>query len=233
MNAPAATPPTGIFVSYRRSNASAYAGRIGDRLRAAYPDIPIFMDVESIDAGQDFEQAIGAALAGASHLISLVALDRDGRPSLDRLNDPEDYVRLEIAEALRRGLVVIPVLLDSARMPSAENLPPTLQDYARLNALEVRHTRFEDDVRHLIGVMGGGRTKKAAAPFRPVRAFLVWSVAGALLGFLAAVIANAITGLSLAYMLGGRAAAVAALPVIAAVSGAFGVYRAWRAAQKP
>ena len=224
----AARAPTGIFLSYRRSNAAAYAGRISDRLNQAYPDIPVFMDVDSIAAGRDFEAAIADALAGASHLISLVAHDEDGQSSLDRLQDPEDYVRMEIAEALRRELVVIPVLLDGARMAKEEDLPEALLPYAKLNALDVRHSRFEDDVRNLIRAIGGGRDLGEARAFRPIRAFFSWATGGVVLGLLAAVVANAATGQSLAYMLGGRAAAIAALPTVAAVFGCFGLWRARR-----
>lgn len=223
-------PPKGIFVSYRRSNASAYAGRIGDRLRDAYPGVEIFMDVESIDAGSDFEAAIADALSGASHLIALVARDKDGRDSLQRLHVRGDFVRLEIAEALKRELTVIPALLDGASMPDASDLPPDIAEFAKLNAVEIRHSRFEDDVANLIRAIGGGRLPGDRPPFRPIRAFLGWAAAGALAGLVAAVIANAVTGQSLAYILGGRYAAVISLPALAVLAGLFGVFHAKRRA---
>lgn len=229
------TSPTGIFLSYRRSNAAAHAGRIRDRLAQALPQTDLFMDIDSIDAGSDFEVAIERALANASHLLALVASDRGGDQSIARLQNPGDYVRMEIKAALERGLTVVPVLLDGARMPDVADLPADIQGFARCNAIEVRQTRFDDDVANLVISIGGPNpTASTPAPprVRPFRTFLLWAICGTLLAFLAAIVQKAATGLSLGYHLG-PVGALMFVPGIALIAGALGVMRANRKTRRP
>ena len=221
---PAAKAPTGVFISYRRANASAHAGRLRDRLTAAFPGMPIFMDVDSIEAGSNFEDAIKQAIGGTSHLLALVAPDLGDSDHLARLNQPGDFVRLEIAAALAANRRVIPVLLDDARMPAEADLPNDLAAFAKCNAVEIRHSRFDDDAANLIQALGGVRPQAGASPLRQVGTFLAWAAGGGLAAFLAVVAQNAATGLSLGYYLG-PFLAVAFVPAIACVAGAFGLYR--------
>jgi hypothetical protein len=140
-----------IFISYRRDDSSASAGRLYDRLSARLPNNHIFIDVD-LDPGIDFVQAIEASVGSCDVLIAVIGkrwlLSSDEEEKC-RLENPEDFVRVEIATALKRKVRVIPVLVDGASMPRASELPDDLKLLTRLNALEVSHNRFNADFRRL------------------------------------------------------------------------------------
>jgi hypothetical protein len=146
-------PKQSIFISYRRQDTAAYAGRIYDRLAAKYGDHNVFMDIDRIEPGQDFVDAINHSVAEAGVLLVLIGrewikmTDKSGVP---RLDNPEDFVRLEILAGLEQKTVIIPVLLADVEMPSAQALPPPLQPFARRNAIEISDSRFHSDVDRLI-----------------------------------------------------------------------------------
>lgn len=127
-----------IFISYRRDDASYPAGRLYDRLLARLPNNHIFFDVD-LDPGIDFVEAIETSVGSCEALIAvigkrwLVSSDEEGKI---RLQNPEDFVRVEIATALERNIRVIPVLVDGASMPRSNDLPDDLKLLARRNALE-------------------------------------------------------------------------------------------------
>jgi hypothetical protein len=142
-----------IFISYRRDDASYPAGRLYDRLSTHFPQNQIFMDVDSLDLGIDFVKAIEESVASCDVLVAvigrrwLVSANKEGRR---RLDNPEDFVRLEIATALKRDIRVIPVLVEGALMPQSGQLPDDLKPLARRNALNVSHDRFRVDSERLI-----------------------------------------------------------------------------------
>lgn len=152
----AAFPSRGVFVNYRHEDAGPYARLLQGRLKDRFPDAPVFMDVDSIDAGVDFVDAIKSGLNSCAVLVALIgakwltATDDDGRR---RLDDPEDYVRYEIRTALERGARVIPVLVDGAKAPRPQELPGDLQRLGRLNALEMDYARFNYDADRLMDVI--------------------------------------------------------------------------------
>jgi hypothetical protein len=129
-----------IFISYRRTDSAGYAGRIYDRLTAHFGVDAVFMDVDTIEAGLD----VLIALIGRRWLDSK---DADGKW---RLENPEDFVRVEIAAALERDIRVIPVLVDGSSMPRSTELPDNLRSLARRNALQVDHHSFNADAQRLI-----------------------------------------------------------------------------------
>lgn len=133
-----------IFVSYRREDGIARAGRIYDRLVARYGDDQVFMDLGKIAAGADFEQALERELAACDVFVAILGeywlLSRKGRR---RLDDPADYVRREVKQALARGVRILPVLVGRARMPRPEDLPPELSDFARRNAIRIGDESFD------------------------------------------------------------------------------------------
>jgi TPR repeat protein len=137
-----------IFISYRRDDASYPAGRVYDRISAVFPQSQIFMDVDNLDPGVDFVEAIQASVSSCDVLIAvigkrwLVSSDEEGRRRLDNL---DDFVRLEIATALKRNIRVIPVLVDGVLVPRSTELPDDLKPLVRRNALEVSHERFRFD----------------------------------------------------------------------------------------
>src|SRR5207302_1189705 len=142
-------PVTRVFVSYRREGTAAYAGRLSDRLRARFGEDRVFMDVESIAPGADFVTAIEDAIGRCDTALVVIGRTwltatspRGGR----RLDDPEDFVRLEVAAALARGILVVPVLVDGATVPSAKHLPVPLVRLARRNAIELSDARWDYDV---------------------------------------------------------------------------------------
>lgn len=147
----------GIFISYRRQDSQSAAGRLADHLREHMAEVPIFRDVETIEPGIDFVDAIGKALGSCGILLAIIGprwstmTDHGGKR---RLDDANDYARLEIATALKRSDVrVIPVLVEGATMPGADELPEELKPLARRNAIELTDKRWEFDVSTLIDTL--------------------------------------------------------------------------------
>lgn len=142
-----------IFLSYRRSDTSGHAGRLADALEARYGRDAVFRDVESIEAGALFDETIERALADCRVFLPLIGdqwLDSTGPGGRRRLDNPLDFVRREVAAALRRDVPIIPVLLEGATMPPGSALPPDLQALARHQALELSETRWDYDVQRLV-----------------------------------------------------------------------------------
>ncbi|HJV30436.1 MAG TPA: toll/interleukin-1 receptor domain-containing protein [Gaiellaceae bacterium] len=145
-----------IFISYRREETAYPAGWLFDRLGERFGADQVFKDVDSIDPGDDYVQRINTAVGSCDVLLALIGdewltiTDDDGRR---RLEKSDDFVRVEIEAALGRGVRVIPVLVDGATMPDAEELPPSLAALARRQALELSPNRFEFDTDRLLAVL--------------------------------------------------------------------------------
>lgn len=137
-----------IFINYRRDDSSGTAGRVYDRLVQAFGRENVFMDVDHIPAGVDFVEHLDTQVAAADAILVVIgphwtqAKDDEGRL---RLHNPDDFVVIEIASALTRNIRVIPVLVDGARMPKADELPDKLKPLVRRNAVEVRNSQFGRD----------------------------------------------------------------------------------------
>lgn len=144
-----------IFISYRREDTSGYAGRLFDSL-AKHFGKQVFMDIDTIEPGVDFVQVIEQAVSSCDVLIALVGrqwltvADTTGHR---RLDNPEDFVHIEITTALNRNIRVIPVLVQGASMPSQQNLPEALATLARKNAIEISDSRWAYDVKRLVKVV--------------------------------------------------------------------------------
>ena len=151
----AAPSPGRIFISYRREETAYPAGWLYDRLIDRYGG-QVFKDVDSIELGDDFVEVITRAVGSCDVLLALVGeewltiTDEDGRR---RLDDPDDFVRVEIEAALTRNVRVIPILVDGARMPRSNELPPSLARLVRRQALELSPARFEYDTSRLLTVV--------------------------------------------------------------------------------
>jgi hypothetical protein len=145
-----------IFISYRREETAYPAGWLYDRLADRYGGGQVFKDVDSIQLGDDFVEVVTRAVGSCDVLLALIGdqwlaiTDEHGRR---RLDDPDDFVRLEIEAALTRNVRVIPILVDGARMPHAEELPASLVKLVRRQALELSPARFEFDTSRLLGVL--------------------------------------------------------------------------------
>jgi len=130
-----------VFVSYRRTDSSDVTGRISDALRARLGAEHLFKDVESIPLGRDFRAAIAEAVGGCSVLLAVIGrewLRATGEDGGRRIDDLNDFVHVEIAAALQRGIPVIPVLVENAPMPRAVDLPAPLANLAFRNGIQVR-----------------------------------------------------------------------------------------------
>lgn len=142
----------GVFISYRRDDSAGFAGRIYDRVAQRLDPKRVFLDVDSIQPGLDFFDVLSEKLRVCDALIAVIGknwnstADKDNRR---RLDDPDDFVRIEIEAALERGIRVIPVLIDGATMPRREDLPDSLQKLRRRQAIEISHNRFDSDVERL------------------------------------------------------------------------------------
>ena len=156
-----------IFISYRRSDAAGHAGRLYDRLVDRFGQASVFKDLDSMEPGADFVEVIHETVARCDALIAVIGRDwMAGEPGGGRLKDPQDWVRIEIASALKRRIRVIPVLVERATMPSGEQLPEDLQPLARRHAVELTDSAWTAQVDQLIDALATGHTR-AFAPAAP------------------------------------------------------------------
>ena len=152
-----ATPSLGrVFISYRREETAYPAGWLYDRLAERYGG-QVFKDVDSIQLGDDFVEVITRAVASCDVLLALIGGEwltiTDAHQQQRRLDDPDDFVRLELEAALTRNVRVIPILVDGATMPRADDLPPSLAGLVRRHALELSPARFDFDTSRLLRVL--------------------------------------------------------------------------------
>src|SRR6266481_170049 len=141
-----------IFISYRREESRWIARSLYDRLSGRFDRKQIFMDIDAIALGDDFVKAIEKTVGECDVLIAVIGthwLNCKDEEDSRRLDNPEDFVRREIATALKRDIRVIPVLVDGASMPRSTDLPDDLKPLVRRNALRVSDTGFDDDCRRL------------------------------------------------------------------------------------
>jgi hypothetical protein len=148
----------GIFISYRREDVPGHAGRLYDALAARFGEDQVFMDL-SMELGVDFVQQIDAAVGSCRLLVAVVgprwATVEDARGAR-RLDDPADFIRVEIEAGLRQADVrVVPVLVQGATMPSVDELPPPLAEFARRHALDLSDGRWRYDVDRLVSTAEG------------------------------------------------------------------------------
>jgi hypothetical protein len=186
-----------IFINYRHEESAWSARSLFDRLTQRFGREQVFMEVEKIEVGSDLVKAIEVSLSSCDVLIAVIgahwlsAVDPQGGRRLDH---PEDFVRLEIATALRREICVIPVLVDGAKMPEDRELPYDLKSLTRRKAFPLSQERFRSDSWLLIEVVdkalrGAARAerRKLGSPFFVKRTWR--SVAGVLAVLALAIVA--------------------------------------------
>jgi formylglycine-generating enzyme required for sulfatase activity len=158
-----------IFLSYRRQDSAGVAGRIYDRLRAHFGDDGVFMDIDSIPFGEDFREHIDAAVGQCEVVLAVIGPKWAGETDdKRRIDDPKDFVRIELESALHRRLPVIPILIDHASMPAEADLPSSLDRLAFRNAIEVDQGRdFHAHVTRLIRGIDFHFQKLSAATATP------------------------------------------------------------------
>jgi hypothetical protein len=151
---PASGPPPKIFLSYRRDDAGALARVFYEALDQRFPG-RVFLDVAEVEPGVDFVSAIDTSMRESGACVALIgprwmAVDATGRA---RLQDERDYVRREIAAALDRKILLIPIELPGASMPRASDLPADIAGLTRLNALEMFESKLADGVQRVVGLI--------------------------------------------------------------------------------
>jgi hypothetical protein len=142
-----------IFISYRRDDTAGHAGWLNERLSNHFGQDEVFRDINTLEPGVDFVEAIQREVSTCDVLIAIIGrnwptiTNAAGRP---RLENPEDFVRLEISAALARNIRVIPVLVQGALPPRSLDLPDDLKPLARRHAIELSDARWSYDVDKLI-----------------------------------------------------------------------------------
>jgi TPR repeat protein len=186
-----------IFISYRRDDAPGQAGRLYDRLKQEFGDGNVFIDVDTLLPGDDFVDAIGQTLGRCDLMIAVIgpgwlsATDAQGRL---RLEDPADFVRVEVQKALERQVRTVPVLVNRAAMPHEDQLPDPLKPLIRRQAVELSDARWSSDVRELVDRVKRATSTADAAPAaapKPANRALTYGLAAS------AVIGAALLGLLL------------------------------------
>jgi hypothetical protein len=154
---------TNVFISYRREDTASFAGRLHDRLVPVFGRDAVFMDVDAIPLGVDFVKVIDNEVAKCDVLLAIVgpgwvrARDDDGGL---RLDNSDDFVRIEIAAALKRDIQIIPILVDGARIPKAHELPDDIKGLATRNGLDIRNSSFHSDMDKLIRELRGQKSSE-------------------------------------------------------------------------
>jgi TIR domain len=164
-----------IFISYRRDDSPGSAGRLYDRLAARFARKQIFMDISHIACGVDFRKTVEETVGDCDVLIVVIGpqwLSSTDAQGVRRIDNPEDFVHVEIATALRRDVRVIPVLVDGALMPRSTDLPDDLKALVQRNALRVNASSCDGDCSRLISAVREGLKKRGPEFDQPFRNFL-------------------------------------------------------------
>ena len=156
-----------IFISYRRSDSQWAASRLYDTLTQAFPHDRLFMDVDSIDPGQDFVHVLEDKIAECDVFLALIGpkwLTEELVEGQRRLDDPQDFVRIEISRALSRPeTVTIPILLDGAEVPQEQDLPDPLRSLARRQFVRLSHEGYRAEINRLVEAIGKAMDQRPAA----------------------------------------------------------------------
>jgi hypothetical protein len=163
-----------IFISYRREDSIAHVNALVHPLRERFGQDRLFKDTDSIAPGHDFLKAIQRELESCSVFLAVIGSKwltvQKPKSNIRRLDDPTDYLRVEVATALRNEkILVIPLLVGQASMPAPEDLPADLAEFAHRNGFELRDSRWDSDVTLLIRAIERASADLASAgPNRPV-----------------------------------------------------------------
>jgi Tol biopolymer transport system component len=195
---------SGIFISYRRSDSPDATGRIYDRLLGEFGRAQVFKDVDSIPLGRDFRGHLNDIVGNCGVMLAIVGprwIEARKPAGERRLEDPDDFVRIELETALARDIPVVPVLVAHAQLPLASDLPGSLASLVFRQSIEVRpDPDFHNDATRLVtalrAILDPAAAEQAAAAVRPSAAATGvqssrrtgWIVA-AVLGIAAAVLA--------------------------------------------
>jgi len=179
-----------IFISYRREDSAGEAGWLAEYLIRRFGSDRVFLDIDAIDPGTDFDRVLTSSLQDTAAMLVVIGPRWTALAKTDgsrRLDDPNDYVRREVEAALRRDIPVVPVLIQGAALPKKDDLPESLAPLVKRQAVTLDHAEFRDDADHLcdrlakvIGVEDSP-VRRAARKWWPVAAMAVAVVLGVVL----------------------------------------------------
>src|SRR6266851_988010 len=165
----------GIFVRYRRDDTQGWVGHLTQALQDGFPQTDVFYDIDTIQPGEDFTVAIDRAMSSCQVVLVLIGpqwLNAQTEEARPRMDDPEEFVRREIAAAPALPILVVPVLFGGAAMPPAASLPEVLRPLAHRQGHEITNKRWDYDCNQLLQVLGKalgvrprhGSLEKGASP---------------------------------------------------------------------
>lgn len=159
------TPRRKIFVSYRRED-DGWALTITLALREHFGASRVFQDVDSIEVGSDFVDRIEQALEESGAMVAIVGRDwlQLGPAGDGGINNPADFVRIELETAIKKGVKIVPVLIGLTEMPPVKSLPPEIAAFGRVEAKRVNREYWEQDVRKLAKALEAAVGKPTPAP---------------------------------------------------------------------
>ena len=195
-----------VFVSYRRNDSRDFAGRFADRLKQCPEITDVFMDIDAIAPGADFEARIATAVKQCDVFFAVIGPHWTGASERNapRIFDKKDFVYRELRLALEAGRKVMPVLANDATMPAGDDLPAEVRSVVRINAFAIGHASFDRDFAALLGALGV-RAKRGRSPLE----LAVRGGIGALAGIAGLIgvgaIHQAASGMSLSTRLGSDA----------------------------
>ncbi len=150
-----------VFINYRRSDGSAHARsiteRLGNILKPTFGEFLLFTDVDSLKPGEDWTLALPRAIDSCQLMLAIITrdwLDARDDNNVRRIERPDDVVSMEIRHALKSGIPIIPILIEDLRMPNSTDLPPDLQGLIRRQAISVKHFTFRSDIEILADQVG-------------------------------------------------------------------------------
>ena len=155
-----------VFISYRRED-TFYADSLFDRLLAAVENVRVFRDTDTLRPGDVYSEKIDETVAACDIFLALIGkkwISLKDAEGMRRLDKPDDWVRLEIAAALRHGKTVVPCLLAGAKMPRREELPADLAGFELRNAVSLSQTSFRHDSEDLVRMIQSWRPSAPPAP---------------------------------------------------------------------
>ena len=145
-----------VFISYRRADAPGYVRGLMSDLRNTFGSKQVFLDMEDIEGGSDFPRIIEEAVSNCEMLLAIIGpnwselRDEAGRRRIENAND---FVRLEIAAALARKIPIIPVLVENAKMPKTDEIPSQINLLTTLQGIPLTHDRWDDDIARLFAAI--------------------------------------------------------------------------------
>ena len=183
--------PGKIFVNYRRDDERAQAARLRDRLAGVFGAASVFMDVDSLMAGQRFDKELEKALAQTEVFLAVIGPRWMEHFEARQASGERDYVREEIAGALARGTLVIPVLIEGTSLPREDTLPDDIRPLVLHQKHDLTHESFGQDVDELVAIIRSScKTLPESAITTPTSSTWAWlgaTVAGVLIVVWAAV----------------------------------------------